>query len=97
MKVYEFATKIDTLHSGEKVFTPVVRTKQNRWIPFLAPEWNRITCIYGVYSLQNIDFTPSLTLEQCKEHIEGYKKVLEIQNASKIKDIEFHELEEVTI
>jgi hypothetical protein len=93
---HEFAIKKDILNSGEIVLTPVVRLK-SKYGRFLNNKWNRITKIYGVYMLMELDFDPKLTREECKEHIQGYQQALRELNKNQVETIEFDTLEEKDI
>lgn len=86
--IYEFAIKKDEQNNGKIIYTPVVRQKKNKWLRFIpVPEnnWNRITCIYGKYTLIPVDWEPELTFEECEAHIEGYKQTLIANKSEEIK------------
>lgn len=85
-KQYEYAIKKEILNNGRANHIPVVRQKRR----IFPNNWERIVCIYGKYMLMDLDFSPSLTLEECREHIKGYRDVL-------FKKIENDVTEEVLI
>lgn len=87
---YEFAIKKDILKSGKEIFTPVTRKKTK----LFSSNWQRITELYGVYMLLELDFTPELTYEQCKEHILKYQEAQIKKKEGNVEVVEFHDLEE---
>ena len=89
--IYEFAIKKDILNNGIEILTPVVRKKAKKWL--YTNEWERITLIYGRYTLISIDWNPELTYEECLEHVKGYQEVLRQNIANNIQTVEFHNLE----
>lgn len=90
---YEFAVLKQVLNNDEEIYTPVVR----RWHRFLPAKWERIICIYGMYMLQDLDFTPNLTYSECEKHIVGYQDVLIKRKERNIKLSELHKLEKTQI
>ncbi len=90
---YEFAIKKDTLHSGKEIYTPVVRRKWGK----ISYGWQRIVCLYGKYTLLELDFEPELTYQQCEEHLKGYQSELLKKVEGTVREVEFHELETVLI
>lgn len=88
---YEFAIKRETLNSGKEILIPVCRIKNK--IPFIENRWSRIVEIYGVYQLQELDFQPELTHDECKNHILGYQSVLSKQKENEVAEVEYDTLE----
>lgn len=99
--IYEFAIKKEVLNSGKVIYTPVCR-KKSYWSKLFREDWERITKIYDRYFLLDLNFgrnpdeAPSLTYQDCKEHIEGFQESLLKEAERDIKCVEFHTLEEKT-
>jgi hypothetical protein len=91
--IWEFTVKKTVLHSGREVLTPMAR--QKCW--FLPNQWCRISCLYGIYTLMDLDFTPQLTYDECVAHIHGYQQVLQNNVANTVKYEEYHEFTEYKI
>jgi hypothetical protein len=85
----EFAIKKEVLNDGTEQLTPVFRRKRL----FIQDNWERIACIYGKFTLMELDFVPSLTYEDCVGHIQGYKEVLRTKVANQVATEELHLLE----
>lgn len=90
---HEFAVKKNTLHSGRVIFTPVYRTA-SRMNTIMRTPWTRIIKIYDRFQLQDVDFEPNLTFDECEQHIAGYKAELEKLVEQKVTVTEFLKLEE---
>lgn len=78
---YEVQTRIETLKSGKQIYTPVARIKDtskvSKLLKFLTSNhWQRIVKIEGTYMIMDIDFPVELTLGECEERKEGFKKEL---------------------
>lgn len=93
MRTYEFAIQKTELNNGKINYTPVTRIKSK----FITNPWVRIACIYGIYLIMDLDFDPELTLQQCEEHIQGYKDSLQKARANQIKNIELTQLIEHSV
>lgn len=92
---YEFAIKKDTLKSGKVILTPVCRVKSR--IPWLQNPWIRIIDKYGRYFLEDLNFDPELSHEECQRHIQGFQNELAKAKEHQISHIELDILEEKTI
>ena len=95
MAKYEFAIKKDMLYSGKAIYTPVCRKESTFFgVPTTWNNpWNRITKIYNVYTLLELDFVPELSYEECEEHIKAYQDFLIKQDSHEVMSIELHALE----
>jgi hypothetical protein len=93
--IYEFAIKKEILNSGKEIFSPIVRKKTKKWL--YSNNWERISCIYGKYTLIPLDWDPELSYEQCLEHIKGYQEKLKQDISREIQTVEFHNLEEIIL
>lgn len=70
---YEFAIQRKVINNGQEIFVPLVRRKSR----IFKNKWDRIILQYNRYMLSDLDWDVSLTVEQCEDHIRGYKLVLE--------------------
>lgn len=81
---YEFVIQRKLLSDDSEIYTPLVR-KKNR---LFKNKWDRIVFKYDRYLLEDLDWDPVLTKEQCQEHILGYQAVLTKLHMPKIKEEE---------
>jgi hypothetical protein len=93
---YEFAIKIDILKNGEIIRIPVFRNRSGL-SKFIPGPWNRIVKIYDKYIAMELDFIPKLTEQECAEHIEEYKKVLNKLKDAEVETVELKALETTEI
>ena len=87
----EFAIKKETLINGTIVLTPVTRRKV-----YFSTKWERIVKIEDRFCLQDLDWNPLLTYEECNERIDGYKEVLRRKIENTVKSVTYDTLEEHT-
>lgn len=87
---YEFAIKRHVLKDETEILCPVVRVKRR----FFKETWQRIVKIYDKYLIQELDWEPVLSLEDCKDHIDGYRLHLEKQGAKVTKAIIYDDIQE---
>ena len=83
-RMYKFVIRKIILNNGKELYAPMVCLKRGAF----ANNWERITCIYGKYILQELDFEPNLTYAECEKHIEGFKKQLMDSHDEDIKHVE---------
>ena len=90
---YEFAILRDVLNSEELIHTPVFRFKSR--FPFFNYSWQRIAKVEDGYELLELNPPPTLTEEDCKLRIEGYKAYLREGIKSRVKATELLLLEQM--
>ena len=78
--MHQYAIKKDVLHDSTQVLTPVTRIKG-----LFTTRWERICKVEGRYCLQELDWSPILTEDECNERIEGYKRLLKDLVANSVK------------
>ena len=83
---YEFAIQKDILNSEEVIHTPVFRIKSR--FNFFNYRWQRIAKVENGYELLELNPPPSLTEEDCKVRIEGYKAYLKDCVKTQVKTTE---------
>lgn len=83
-RMYKFVIRKIILNNGKELYTPMVCLRHG----LLQNNWERITCIYNKYIIQELDFEPNLTYMECQQHIEGFKQQLVEANQSNVKHIE---------
>lgn len=88
--MHEFAIKKETLANGTVVLTPVTRRKTK----LLPKSWERITKIEDKYCLQDLDWNPNLTYDECNQRIDGYKEFLRKKVENTVKSVTFDTMEE---
>lgn len=76
----QYAIKKDVLEDGTVILAPVTRNKG-----YLSTRWERICKLEDRYCLQELDWNPNLTEEECNERIEGYRKYLKDLVANTVK------------
>lgn len=84
---FEFTIRCETLNSGEQKFIPLMRPKTK--FSYVGPSWTRIVKIYDRYIDLDISFEPNLTLEECEQHIEGFKEQYARDEMNKVKSVSF--------
>ena len=89
MPTFQFGIQKQTQNNGKEIFIPVAR-EYRRLFPM---RWNRIIKLYNTYVLQELDFDPQLTHEQCVEHINGFKEVLRTKVENNILTTEVETIE----
>ena|SRR5688572_20999311 len=95
MAEYEFAIKKDVLNSGKTIHTPVCRKKSKLGRLNIFPNpWERIVKLYDKYVLIELDWTPSLTYQECEEHIHGFQLSLTESINNQLHSVEFHALQD---
>lgn len=90
MTKYEFGIRTMTLNNGKEILVPVICEVKR----FMPKNWQRITKLYEKYLIQELDFNPELTMQDCKDHINGYKEVLRTKVENNIMKTELQLLED---
>lgn len=85
----EFAIKKETLTDGTVILTPVTRVR-SRLFP---NKWERITKVEDKYILQDLDWNPVLTYEECNERIDYYKEFIRKKIQNTVKSVTYDTLE----